>query len=75
MTKDPRMKFELMVEMIYPDYLGMTADRVSEYCYTIIVLDCDFKYKTWMANLSDDDRWTLSPVDVPELPGQVVRDF
>lgn len=34
----------------------------SNWAYTIVLLDLDYKYYTFRANLSLDGRWTVIPI-------------
>jgi hypothetical protein len=45
----------------YPDALWIEAESHSPQCYVIWVLDLDYTYSKWLATLSLDGRWTLSP--------------
>jgi len=54
---------EELLERIDPDYLGYDATFHSSECYTIIMLTLDYRYTAWRAHLSQDNRWTLSPLD------------
>jgi hypothetical protein len=54
-----------LIDYRWPDALWVAAERHSERCITFWVLDLDYKYTEWIAHLSLDDRWTLSPVGGP----------
>src|SRR5215213_5992470 len=64
-----------LIAYAFPDYLDEDAVRHSDESWTVVVLDLDYRYRTFRANLSLDDRWTLCPVSgcdeviAPELSG------
>lgn len=49
----------------FPDALDLHYERHSDEAWTVYVLDIDYSYSRWLACLSLDDRWTLSPRAVP----------
>lgn len=53
------------IDFGYPDALWVAAERHSDECYTIWVLDQDYLYREMRAHLSLDGRWTLSPTRGP----------
>lgn len=53
-----------LVEWRYPDALDIDYQPHSETAVTVHVLDLDMSYDRWIASLSLDGRWTLSPVYV-----------
>ena len=54
--------------------LDVSATRHSDEAYTLIILHLSGRYRVWLASLSLDQRWTLSPRDdakvleIPDLP-------
>jgi hypothetical protein len=64
-TKDPPYDLDQLVSYLYPDALWVTFDQHSAEVWTVNVLDLDYRYTVWRANLSLDDRWTLSPIAGP----------
>lgn len=54
-----------MLDFGWPDALWIAAEQHSERCYVIWILDCDYSYNEWIAHLSLDERWTVSPVRGP----------
>ena len=58
-------KLDELTAWHWPDALWITYERHSDTCYTLNVLDVDYKYTVWRASLSLDHRWTLSPVAGP----------
>lgn len=56
---------EELIDWRWPDALWVTSRMHSKLCYTVNVLDLDYSYTVWRAHLSDDGRWTLSPVEGP----------
>lgn len=73
MTIEVPYDLELAISYAYPDYIVAELFHHSWQCYTVVVLDLDGTYNTWRANLSLDERWTLSPValfcETPWLKG------
>ena len=51
-----------LIEYRFPDYLDVEGVRHSDECYTMVLLDLDYKYYTFRLNLSLDGRWTLAPL-------------
>lgn len=64
MTIEPPQDLDQLVGYRYPDALWIDYRRHSSKCWTVIVLDLDYRYQVWRGNLSVDHRWTLSPIDV-----------
>lgn len=60
-TSFPEM-LQRTIETRWPDYLDIDAVFHSEHCYTIVLLDLDYKYYTFRVNLSLDGRWTVIPL-------------
>jgi hypothetical protein len=54
-----------LVEWRFPDALWIAYERKSEECVVVWILDVDNGYNEWIAHLSLDHRWTLSPVRGP----------
>jgi hypothetical protein len=55
---------ELLEELVawnWPDLLWLDIEWHSPQAATLWVLDLDYKYTRWLACLSLDQRWTLSP--------------
>ena len=50
----------------HPDCLALTAEMHSIRCYTVTVLDSDYRHYVWRANQNVLGGWSLAPVDVPE---------
>lgn len=49
------------IEELAPDSLWITKDWLSETACEVGILDLDYKMTVWLASLSLDLRWTLSP--------------
>lgn len=49
------------ISWLAPDALWVSAKRHSDYVYSVWILDVDYSYTEWLASLSFDQRWTLSP--------------
>lgn len=64
-------ELERLIDYRHPDALAVSADIHSHRCYTVTVLDLDYRYYTWRANLAVDGHWTLAPVYVPEDNGRL----
>lgn len=47
----------------WPDALWVECEMHSQEAYTVWILDADYTYGRWLAALSLDGRWTLSPRD------------
>jgi hypothetical protein len=45
----------------FPDALWVSSARLANDTYRVWVLDLDYSYTEWLASLSLDYRWTLSP--------------
>jgi len=56
---------EALIDYRHPDALAVDSVMHSTRCYTLVVMDVDYRHYTWRANLSVDDRWSLAPVSVP----------
>ena len=59
------VQLDELISYRFPDSLWTAAERHSDECYTIWVLDLDYSYNEARATLSLDGRWTLSPVGGP----------
>lgn len=49
----------------WPDALWVATERKSDRCVIVWILDIDYTYTEYVAHLSLDDRWTVSPVRGP----------
>jgi hypothetical protein len=58
-------QLEELIDYRWPDSLWVSAEKHSETCYTIWVLDIDYSYNEARATFSLAERWTLSPVRGP----------
>lgn len=56
-------RLDEIIDYAFPDALMVGATCHSAHAYSIYVLDLDYSYTKWLASLSLDNRWTLSPVD------------
>jgi hypothetical protein len=54
-------RLDEIIDYAFPDALMVGATCHSDGAYTIYILDLDYSYTRWLASLSLDDRWTLSP--------------
>lgn len=54
---------EEMLERVEPDFLGYDATIHSDRCYTVTMLTLEYRYRVFRCHLSDDDRWTINPLD------------
>jgi hypothetical protein len=54
---------DAIIDYAFPDALMVGGTRHSERAFTIYVLDLNYSYTRWLASLSLDGRWTLSPLD------------
>lgn len=54
-----------LLDTLAPDALWIASEQHSEQAYTIWYLDLDYSYNEWLATLSLDGRWTLSPRSGP----------
>lgn len=63
-----------LVSYRYPDALDVEYMFHSGRCYTVTVLDLDYRYQVWRAHVSLDGRWSLAPVDVTEDTYEVGRE-
>lgn len=61
MTTLPRQADDL-VSYRFPDALDLEAVRHSDECFTVTLMDLDYKHYTFRLNLSFDQRWTLAPI-------------
>lgn len=57
-----------------PDCWQLDKKWISPTVCSIELLDRDFKFTVWLASLSLDQRWTLSPVAGPWQGKQVFLD-
>jgi hypothetical protein len=48
----------------YPIHLDAEYELVNNRTWKVTVLTLDYKFETWIAHLSLDGRWTLSPYSV-----------
>jgi hypothetical protein len=63
-THEAPSDLERLVSELHPDALWIEYWQHSEKAFTVTVLDLDYSYNRWLASLSLDNRWTLSPVYV-----------
>jgi hypothetical protein len=54
-------RLDEIIDYAFPDALMVGATPHSEETYTVYILDLDYTYTRWLASLSVDNRWTLSP--------------
>ena len=54
-----------LIRYRWPDALWVATERHSGRCIIVWILDLDYSYTEWVAHLSLDDRWTVSPVRGP----------
>lgn len=54
-------RLDEIIDYAFPNALMVGATHHSESVYSIYVLDLDYRYTKWLASLSLDDRWSLSP--------------
>lgn len=59
------LELDRTIDFGYPDALWIAAEKHSDECYTVWVLDVDYLYHELRAHLSVDERWTLSPARGP----------
>lgn len=52
-----------LIDWAFPDALWIEIGRHSDEAATVYVYDLDYKYTRWLACISLNDRWTLSPRD------------
>lgn len=63
-----------LIEWWKPNALAIEGIRHDDRIYTLVVLDLDYTYTVWLASLSLDNRWTLSPrpnakvLEVTDMP-------
>lgn len=50
------------VDYRFPNHLDAEYVRHSDYCYTVTVMDLDYRHYTFRLNLSVDGRWSLAPL-------------
>lgn len=46
----------------FPYCLDVDFVRHSDECYTVVVMDWDYKHYTFRLHLSVDGRWSLAPL-------------
>ena len=56
-------RLDELVGWAFPDALWVDYHRHDYDCYTVFILDLDYRYTGWRAHLGLDQRWTLSPAD------------
>lgn len=61
---------EELVDYAWPDALWVAGEIRDDTTYTIWILNIDETYTEWLASLSLDERWTLSPVRGPWHTGE-----
>jgi hypothetical protein len=63
-----------LIEYAFPNALAIEGISHGEDAKTLIILDLNYKYTVWLACLSLDHRWTLSPrenarvLEIPDMP-------
>lgn len=62
MIKDLPEGAQEVVDYRFPDHLDIVGVRHSDRCWTVDVMDLDYKHYTFRLNLSVDGRWTLAPI-------------
>ena len=66
---------EQLIDWRWPDSLWTAYEMHSEECYTVWILDLDYSYNEWLATLSLDGRWTVSPRNVQCYDYETDRDL
>ena len=67
-------KLDDLLEYAFPEAVAIEGIRHGDEAWTLVILDVDLKQTVWLACLSLDHRWTLSPrdnakvVEVPDMP-------
>ena len=51
-----------LITYAFPNALDLDFVRHSDQCYTIVLMDYDYKHYTFRLHLSLDERWTLAPI-------------
>jgi hypothetical protein len=74
-TIKPPQALDELVAWAFPDALWITFEPHSDEAFTVNILDLDYTYTVWLATLSLDERWTLSPRGGPWQGKPVVIDF
>jgi len=59
------VELEDLLAWRFPDALWIATEVKSDRCIVTWILDSDYGYNEWIAHLSLDHRWTLSPVRGP----------
>lgn len=54
-----------IIDYAFPDALMVGHTAHAEDTYSIYILGLDYSYTKWLASLSLDNRWTLSPISGP----------
>lgn len=60
-----------LLDEFWPDALWIAGQRISDEVYTLWILDLDYSYTEWLACLSLDGRWTVSPRGPTLYPSSV----
>ena len=58
---NPQLELNRLLDWFKPDALWVEVELHSDQAATVWILDADDTYTEWLASLSLDDRWTLSP--------------
>lgn len=67
-------ELDQLIDFAFPEAVAVEGIRHSDEAFTIVVLDVNLSQTVWLAALSLDHRWTLSPrpnakvVEVPDMP-------
>lgn len=61
MTNPYPAALDEVIDYRFPDALWVEVTMHSEEAGSIWILDLDYTYTRWLASLSLDGRWTLSP--------------
>jgi hypothetical protein len=54
-------RLDEIIDYAFPNALMVGATCHSDDVYSIYILDLDYSYTRWLASLSLDNRWSLSP--------------
>jgi hypothetical protein len=58
-------ELDMLIDWQWPNALMVGATRHSDSVYSVYILDLDYTYTKWLASLSLDHRWSLSPREGP----------
>lgn len=62
MTMELPRALDDLIDYRFPDALDLDFVRHSDRCYTIVLMDLDYKHYTFRMTLSLDQRWSLVPI-------------